>query len=153
MTKIEKGKLEKIYQRIDAAAKLGKDGIFEYKKIIDEAVDNGQYYLLINCLERKYNIVCYSKPLYELKTNDFFNQVRSKTNSEFQENLYSYYKKNSVYQQGYNIFNSHNDIIGKIEELNEILIVTNSGNNTISITQSNLSLYDKYVSAIEYLLD
>ena len=51
-----KGDINKIYQKIDKIAKVGRDNYLEYYSYIDDSISKGQYGLLNQVLLIKFNL-------------------------------------------------------------------------------------------------
>jgi len=96
-------KVAKIYGQINKIALKGKDYSLEYHRIIDQAVEKGDYAYLEMCLSDYYNIEA-SKygNVYGMKTKTW-KLVLEQTDSTFINKLRSFYKSKGIYQQGQEI--------------------------------------------------
>jgi hypothetical protein len=109
-------------------------------------------------IERKYQINDFKLSFNDYKSEKIFNLIRSKTITLFQEDLYKLYQKNNVQQQGKNIY-YYGNLVGTLSESNVSLILTTLTatkiGSTVSTTyiDADTTLYDKYVSAINYLTE
>lgn len=158
MTKADRKRLDKIYAKVDSYAKLGINGFIDYCGYLDEILTNRQLYIFQYMIERKYQINDFKLSFNDYKSEKIFNLIRSKTITLFQEDLYKLYQKNDVQQQGKNIY-YYGNLVGTLSENNVSLILTTltatKPGGTVSTTYSDTdtTLYDKYVSAINYLTE
>jgi len=92
--------IDKVYQKIDKIAKVGRDNFQEYYNYVDDTIARSQYGVLTQVLFIKYNFD-YTK---YLSVNDVkiksWSAVLFRTNTAFQDSKYSLMKKNNVYQLG-----------------------------------------------------
>lgn len=122
--------IEKIYQRIDKVAKVGRDNNQEYYNLVDDLISKSQYGLLTQVLLIKYNFD-YTRYLSvdDIK-NDSWNAVLFLTNSKIQDDLEDFKVKLGIYQIGLDYF--RNVIIGdeiqviKLGSINEVDTYVNS---------------------------
>ena len=130
--KADKKILDKIYNRIDKLATKGKDQIYEYHKLIDEFISNGQYVYFEQCLDYYYkiNIMKYDN-IPDVKTNTW-NEILFQTNSSFSKKLKRIYDTNSVYQMGYDVYSYNDNTIG--------LTISSPLSTTYSTTSSTQSV-------------
>lgn len=114
---LEKRLINKIYNKIDGFAKIGKDGIFDYLIYIDDIIKSGDYSVFSDVLLRKYNIdVNRYKDVAEVKDKTF-DIIRFNTKSDFQVELKKIYDDNNVYQIGFDIYDlTSNLVLGQIKE-------------------------------------
>ena len=82
---VERKRFNNLYSKIDKIAKKGNLGLVEYKKLVNDTINDGQFYILTSVLERKYKIDVdkYTNP--ELKENIVYDQIRFVTNSKYSE--------------------------------------------------------------------
>lgn len=160
---VERKRFNNLYSKIDKIAKKGNLGLVEYKKLVNDTINYGQFYILTSVLERKYKIDVdkYTNP--ELKENIVYDQIRFVTNSKYSEDLKKMYDKYSVYQMGQLLYKSDDGtLLGRFEEkstptkIDEIrnYQLTVYNNNGISIYLDNLdtSLLYKYETGVKFLL-
>lgn len=158
MNKFDKKRSEKTYKKIDSIAKKGKDGWIEYNDYIDQLINDGEYYILEYVLERYYKIDSYKYTPVDIKSNRIYDLIRFQTTSKFQENLKKLYDQNNIYSIGVNVYQiGLTYSIGKIsEQTNEKdqnIIVVVKDNSVLTIDDTNISLLDKYKTAVNFLLN
>ena len=92
--------IEKIYQKIDKIAKVGRDNFQEYYNYVDDSISRGQYGVLTQVLYIKYDFD-YTKYLSvtQIKQRSW-TQILTRTNSFFQDGKHSLLKNNGLYQLG-----------------------------------------------------
>jgi hypothetical protein len=163
MNKIDTRRLEKVYAKVDSIAKKGKEGMIEYRGYIDQLIDDGQYYIVENLLERKYKIDSSKYTTVEIKSDVVYNLIRLQTTSRFQEELKKLYDDNNIYAMGINILSSitnlklgeiievSNELIGETEK--DTVIATKPDFSTLTIDDREITMIDKYKLAVEFLLN
>lgn len=102
--KEEKSKILKIYKTIYALSFGGRSNIMEYKTLIDEIMDRGDYSYLQQCLTINFSIdITNYASINEMK-NDTWDQICFQTLTPIQERLKKLYKSRKVFQNGYDIY-------------------------------------------------
>ena len=178
---LNRKKIDKIYSRIDKLATKGKDYLNDYKKLIDEIINKGEYSLFESCLAQYYTIDINKIPTVQDVKDTTWDTILIQTNTPFSKKLQKIYNNKNVYQVGYNIYNISNTLLGQIVELeiynqdskylleskqfakfkNSIktyLDVTKTGTYSIIINVNNTSLTEeqnllnRYSLAIDYLI-
>lgn len=99
MVNSRKIEIDKLYQRIDKIAKIGRDNYINYHILVDELIRNGQYSLLVETLEIKYDILIQDLDVTTAKKGSW-QDILFKTNSTFQDLHKKLFKDKSVYQVG-----------------------------------------------------
>jgi hypothetical protein len=99
MVNSRKIEIDKLYQKIDKIAKVGRDNYINYHIFVDELVRNGKYSLWVETLEIKYNILIQDLDVLTAKKGSW-NDILFKTNSSFQELHKKLFKDKSIYQVG-----------------------------------------------------
>lgn len=99
MVNSRKIEIDKLYQKIDKIAKVGRDNYINYHIFVDELIRNGQYSLWVETLEIKYNILIQDLDVPTAKKGSW-NDILFKTNSSFQELHKKLFKDKSIYQVG-----------------------------------------------------
>jgi len=141
--------IKKTYRKIDAIAKTGKDGILNYKKIIDSIIDNNEFDILYEVMLHYYNIdIQQFKDVDGIKRNTF-DIVRLHTKSYFQDNMTLMQNKLGFYTIGLNVFKlSNNAYLGKIHQSGQEYYVTTLI-DTYAITGSGeIDIYNQSISKI-----
>jgi len=115
-----KKEFDKIYKKIDNVARKGVDGIFDWYRLIDELINNGQWDILQDVLFEKYAIVSQNfKSISDLK-REAFEKVRFSTNSSSQSQIKKLMDQKGVYSIGIHYYDSSNNIfLGDIIEVEE----------------------------------
>jgi len=92
--------IDKVYQKIDKIAKVGRDNFQEYYNYVDDVINRSQYGVFTQVLYIKYNFD-YTKYLSvtQIKQKSW-SQILTRTNSVFQDGKYSLLKNNGLYQIG-----------------------------------------------------
>lgn len=104
MSKEVRKKIDKIYKKLDAIAKKGKDNVFEYYKYIDELIDRGEYGDFEQALFYNYNIDTTNYiDVSEVKKKTW-KEILFQTNTSFLEKLKKMYDTRNVYQISSNIY-------------------------------------------------
>lgn len=122
--------IEKIYQRIDKVAKIGRDNNQEYYNLVDDLISKSQYGLLTQVLLIKYNFDSTKYLSVEDMKGDSWKSILFLTNSKIQDDLEDFKVKLGIYQIGLNYF--RNVIIGdeiqviKLGSINEVDTYVNS---------------------------
>jgi hypothetical protein len=118
MRNLYRGKLEKIYKKINNLALKGRDNEFEYYKYINELIEKGDYNFLEGVLLQYYQIDISNKPSVESYKKDSWSEICFKTNPSFLQKLSILYKKYNIHQQSYDIYlnDVEEPIIGQIVE-------------------------------------
>jgi len=108
MKKQELKKIRKIYNDINAIAKIGRDNSLEYYKYIDDIVKKSDISFFNACLFLSYGIDC-SKftTIFELKSSTW-DIICFQTLTPLDEKLKLLYNKNNVYQLGNDIYSENN---------------------------------------------
>ena len=115
--------LEKIYNKIDAIAKKGKDNVFEYYKYIDELINKGQYGEFEQSMFYYYGIdILQYLGVDEVKKNTW-KDILFQTNTQFATKVKKMYDARNVYQMASNMYTtsgtSSSVLIGQITEVYE----------------------------------
>ena len=162
MKSIETKKFNKIYTKIDNIAKKGNLGLTEYKDLVNTIIDDGQFYILMNVLERKYKIEVDSVTTPEIKDTKVYDKIRFVTNSKYSEDLKKMFDKYSVYQIGLYLYTSAGTVLGKFEEKstptkiddirNYQLTIYNNTGVSIYLDSLETTLLEKYEAGVKYLL-
>ena len=131
--KKDKDKIRKIYKTIHKLALGGRNNIMEYKGLVDEVINKGDYSYFKQCLLINFNIdVIDYRSVNEMR-NGTWDSICFQTLTPVQERLKSYYKSKMVYQSGYDIYSENPNYI----------VMTYSGplSSTYSVvaTQSQIS--------------
>jgi hypothetical protein len=102
--KEEKSKILKIYKTIYALSFGGRSNILEYKSLVDEIIDRGDYSYFQQCLLINFNIdIINYASINEIK-NGTWEQICFQTLTPIQERLNKLYKSKLVFQNGYDIY-------------------------------------------------
>ena len=176
---LDRKKIDKIYSKIDKLSTKGKDYLNDYKKLVDEIVNKGEYAYFESCLSQYYDIGINKFLTVKDVKDKTWDIINLRTNSSFSKKLQKIYNSKNVYQVGYNIYES-NDLLGKIVEveiytqdtkylienrqyakfkksIKTYLEVTKVGSYSITINVNNTSLTEdqnllnRYNLAIDYL--
>ena len=99
MINARKIEIDKLYQKIDKIAKIGRDNYINYHIFVDELVKSGQYSLWVETLEIKYDILILNLDITRAK-KESWNKILFKTLSTFQELHKKLFKDKSIYQVG-----------------------------------------------------
>lgn len=99
MINARKLEIDRLYQKIDKIAKVGRDNYINYHIFVDDLVRNGQYSLWVETLEIKYDILVLNLDLPRAKKESWL-KILFKTLSTFQELHKKLFKDKSVYQVG-----------------------------------------------------
>jgi len=115
-----KRKLDKIFTKVDKIAQVGKDNLLEYQKYIDELIDKGDYASFQDMLYIYYNIDTIDTQTVQEVKNSTYNDIIFQTKSSFLTKLSRLYKKKSIYQQSFDIYDDQtSNIIGQIIEIDQ----------------------------------
>lgn len=137
-----KRKTEKQFNRIDKLAKKGKDQVYEYYKLIDEFVSNGEYGYFEQTLFYYYKIDIVDYKGVDVVKRKTWPEILFQTNSSFQTKLKKMYDSKKVYQTSFDIYSQD---IGHIQtSLSVPLGSTYSpivSSQSISITNINGQFY------------
>jgi hypothetical protein len=115
-----KRKLDKIFTKVDKIAQVGKDNLLEYQKYIDELIDKGDYASFQEMLYIYYNIDTIDTQTVQEVKNNTYNEIIFQTKSSFLTKLSNLYKKKSIYQQSFDIYDDQtSNIIGQIIEIDQ----------------------------------
>jgi hypothetical protein len=102
--------IEKIFKRVSKLALGGKNNELEYKRMIDNFIENNQYDYFLLCLEKYYKI-----DAFEYKTVSHVKQlwpdILEKTKSPLINRLTNLYKQKQVYQIAFDIRSESNDFV------------------------------------------
>jgi len=109
--------IDKIYQKIDKIAKLGKDSFQEYYDYIDEVITKQQYGVFTQVLLIKYNFDCLKLLSIDEVKQKSWPVILFQTNTKFQDDKYTLLKSNGVYQLGLAYYMGTNSLIGTISEV------------------------------------
>jgi hypothetical protein len=117
--------IDKVYQKIDKIAKVGRDNFQEYYNYVDDVINRSQYGVFTQVLYIKYNFD-YTKYLSvtQIKQKSW-SQILTRTNTSFQDGKYSLLKKNSLYQIG--------NILYKERQLCQVKMIDPGLNNVAGI--------------------
>lgn len=99
MVNARKIEIDKLYQRIDKIAKIGRDNYINYHILVDDLIRVGKYSLWLETLEIKYDVLIQDLDVLTAKKKSW-NELLFKTNSSFQELHKKLFKDKSVYQVG-----------------------------------------------------
>lgn len=109
--KKDKDKIRKIYKTIHKIALSGRNNIIEYKSLIDDIVNRGDYSYFTQCLLINFNIdVINYRSVNEIKSGTW-ESICFQTLTPVQERLKSHYKSKMIYQSGYDIYSDNPDFI------------------------------------------
>lgn len=138
-----KRKIEKQFNRIDKLAKKGKDQIYEYYKLIDEFVNNGEYGYLEQTLFYYYKIDIVDYKGVDVVKRKTWPDILFQTNSSFQTKLKKMYDSKNVYQTSFDIYSSN---VGHIQlSLSNALGSTYSlmltSTQSVSVSKSGQYIY------------
>lgn len=144
--------VDKIYNKIAKLALGGRDREPDYKKLIDNSLENGEYDHFLLALEKYYKIEAFEyKTVSEIK--QLWPSILEKTKSPLINRLTSLYKKKNVYQIGYEIRSESVDFINislsetlsstysTVSDINP-LISFSKNENHISINILSTSVYN-----------
>lgn len=122
--------IEKVYQRIDKVAKVGRDNNQEYYNLVDDLISKSQYGILTQVLLIKYNFDSTKYLSVEDMKSDSWKSILFLTNSKIQDDLEDFKVKLGIYQIGLDYF--RNVIIDdeiqviKLGSINEVDTYVNS---------------------------
>lgn len=106
--------IDKVYQKIDKIAKVGRDNFQEYYNYVDDCITKQYYGVLTQVLYIKYDFD-YTK---YLSVNDVkkhsWSAILFRTNSGFQDQKYKLLKNNSIYQIGLELWQERPLTVAKI---------------------------------------
>lgn len=133
----------KTYRKIDKIAKGGKEAIFDYKKLIDDIVLNGEYQYLNEVMFKYYNIDISTFEDIDSMKNNTFDTIRFNTKSTYEEKVKTFLQLYGVYQVGRSVYLNDNTYIGdSYQEGDDYLVRTpNDIIETIVILETELETY------------
>lgn len=99
MINARKLEIDKLYQKIDKIAKVGRDNYINYHIFVDDLIKSGQYSLWVETLEIKYDIDILNLDVPRAK-KESWNFILPKTLSIFQDLHRKLFKEKSIYQVG-----------------------------------------------------
>lgn len=111
----------KIVTRIENVARKGTEAVYDYRKLIDEIVDGGQFSILEDVFINQFKIdIRQFKSITDLK-KETFDIVRQNTFSIFQRDLKKLFDQFGVYSNGFHFYDlSTNKYLGDIKEVEEV---------------------------------
>jgi len=98
MVNARKIEIDKLYQKIDKLAKVGRDNYINYHILVDSLINSSQYSLWVETLEIKYDYIVTKDVSTEKKQS--WNVILFNTKTVFQELQSVLYKEKSIYQVG-----------------------------------------------------
>jgi hypothetical protein len=113
--------IDKIYQKIDKIAKLGRDSFQEYYNYIDEVITKQQYGVFTQVLLIKYNFDCTKILSIDEVKQRSWPAILFQTNTKFQDDKYALLKSNNIYQLGLNYL-SGTYSLGTINEVDKYVV-------------------------------
>lgn len=163
MNQFDKKRLNKISLRIESLAKSGNISLVDYKEYIDEIVNDGQWWIFQELLNRKYKIKDYYliSPV-DAKLPKIWDVIRLATVSDYQKGLKLLFDNNNCYQMGKNIISATNStnlgeiwldtVIGLTNSIDYNAVIAKKGNQIQSWDNSTEPILNRYQSAITFLL-
>ena len=109
--------VEKMYNKINKLAQKGPDYVYEYYSLIDEIINNRQYYILQDVMITKYEIQMRNfLSITEFKEFSF-KEIRKGLNDVSLESIKKVLNQKFVYLVGYHLYDSlNNHYLGDIRE-------------------------------------
>lgn len=109
--------VEKMYNKINKLAQKGPDYVFEYYNLIDEIINNRQYFILQDVMITKYEIQMRNfLSITEFKEFSF-KEIRKGLNDVSLESVKKIFDQKSAYLVGYHVYDSvTNHYLGDIHE-------------------------------------
>lgn len=109
----------KIISKIDKIATKGRTNKLEYSNYILELVDKKQYHILVNILDRYYQMNLLNLETVKEIIDISWERIVTYSNSEILIRTKRILDQNEVYQVGNNIYTDSNIILGQIYEFDE----------------------------------
>lgn len=133
----------KTYRKIDKVAKNGKEAIFDYKKLIDDIVLNGEYQYLNEAMFKYYNIDISTFDDIDSMKNNTFDIIRFNTKSTYEEKVKTFLQLQGVYQVGRSVYLNDNTYIGDSYQEGDDYLIRTSDNiiETLETLESDLETY------------
>jgi hypothetical protein len=163
MNQFDKKRLNKIAIKIESLAKGGNISLEEYKEYIDEIVNDGQWWIFQELLNRKYKLKDYYliSPV-DAKNERVWDVIRLATNSDYQKSLKLLFDNNDCYQMGRTVISATNSstlgdiwldtVIGLTNSIDYNAVIAKKGNEIQSWDNISLPILDRYQSAITFLI-
>ena len=163
MNQFDKKRLNKIAIKIESLAKSGNISLEEYKEYIDEIVNDGQWWIFQELLNRKYKLKDYYliSPV-DAKNERVWDVIRLATNSDYQKSLKLLFDNNDCYQMGRTVISATNSstlgdiwldtVIGLTNSIDYNAVIAKKGNEIQSWDNISLPILDRYQSAITFLI-
>lgn len=111
--------IQKIYNRIDKVAKGGRDNFLQYHSLIDEYIAKGSWDNFKQCLYLSYGLDVDDLTSIEVK-KETWTKILFRTNTTLQDQKYSLFKNNGVYNQGLGYYVDGSNPTRKLGEIREI---------------------------------
>lgn len=138
--------IQNIYTRIDKVAKMGKENFLQYHALIDEYIRKGMWDTFKQCLYHSYGLEVDDMSSTDVK-RETWPKILFKTTTSLQDQKYSLFKSNGIYNQGLGYYREGSNPTQKLGEIREILQSTNSPNDYQ--THRNSSILDTKRTSLE----
>lgn len=116
--------IQKIYLRIDKIAKGGKENFLQYYSLIDEYIKKGSWDMFKQCLYLSYGVSVDDLSSDSVK-KETWSKILFKTNTTLQDQKYSLFKRNGIYNQGLGYYLEGTNPTRKLGEIKEIVEYVN----------------------------
>jgi hypothetical protein len=137
--------IQKIYKRIDKIAKEGRENYLQYYELIDEYIRKGNWNQFKQCLYLSYGLEVDDFTADDVKKKTW-TKVLFKTNTTLQDQKYSLFRVNGIYNQGLGYFLEGTNPTRKLGEIKEIF---QSKNPNDYQTHRNSSILDVKKTSLE----
>lgn len=119
--------IQKIYLRIDKVAKGGKENFLQYYSLIDEYIKKGNWDGFKQCLYLSYGLSVDDLSSDSVK-KETWAKILFKTNTTLQDQKYSLFKRNGIYNQGIGYYLEGTNPTRKLCDVKEVIELVNPNN-------------------------
>lgn len=149
-----KKRIQQMFRKLSTIARNGINGYSDYRRFVDDVINNGEIYILDTLFETKYKHKIKGLTVTKLKSKETYNIVRFNTNSQLLEDISKLFSRYNLSFVNTVVYDNNDNKIGIIIEESNKLIVSRIGDNIsdtiIEITDED-SLINIYKSAINYI--
>lgn len=164
----------RIIVKIENALRKGSSSFKEYNNfVLSDVIENNQYHLYSAALLNKWNIDSKNYPTVESLIRSSYDIISKLLPTDEQLRLKELYDSYNIYQMGNEFYNNENgELLGVIKEVDVIeysdmyndkgfldkmqirhrVLYAYKGSEVVEYSDQNMDIYDKYDSAIFYLL-
>lgn len=149
-----KKRIQQMLRKLSSIARNGESGYLEYKRYMDDIIDNNEISIFVTLFETKYRKSINDISLTKLKSKEIYNIIRFNTNSSQLEEIAKLFNRYNMTYSGNIVYDKNNKKIGVIIESDNQLDVHRVSDISDEVIKFEADgIINAYKSSISFILN